>query len=73
MQNAINSTIPKMNYSRKEAAIALGISLVTLDALIHREADPLPTFKVGDRKYLIPVQALEAWVDRETQRNTGRA
>lgn len=74
MQNAINSTIPKMNYSRKEAALALGISLVTLDAFIHRAADPLPTFKAGSRKVLIPVDAMEAWVKRETERNTsGRA
>lgn len=69
-----NNVIPKMNYTRQEAAQALGISTVTLDAFIHRATDPLPIFKAGSRKVLIPVAELEAWVKRETERHTyGRA
>lgn len=74
IQNTPNfAPIQKMNYTRSDACQALNVSMVTLDAFLHRANDPLPSFRAGSRKILIPVKSLEAWVERETQRNTGRA
>lgn len=63
----------KLNYFRKEAAEAGGISLPTLDALLNRECDPIPHFRVG-RKVLIPVDGFRNWLAAESERQmNGRA
>ena len=62
------NNITKINYTRREAAAALGVSLVTLDAYRHRANNHLPYFLAGTNKVLIPVAALNEWVMNETQR-----
>lgn len=55
----------RLVYTRKEASNVLGVGLVTLDALLRREKDPLPHVKVGSR-ILIPINALETWITNNT-------
>jgi len=51
--------VAKLSYSRKEAAEALGISLSSIDQLIHDEA--IRTVPVGRRR-LIPLTSLQEFL-----------
>lgn len=61
----------RLNYTRRQAADALGISLVTLDAYMRRAENPLPFIRCGSRKILIPVQSLQKWNADEANRCSG--
>lgn len=63
----------RLTYSRREAAMALGVSLPTLDAFMNRQENPLPRIRQGYKLTLIPVAALEQWVLEEAARNSGTA
>ena len=63
--------IKRLNYTRREAAMALGISLPTLDAFMNRRDNPLPSIR-GKKPILIPVAALEQWNMEEAARSIGR-
>lgn len=63
--------ITKLTYTRREAAAALGVSLPTIDAFMHRRDNPLPCIRNGGRLYLIPKAALETWALEEAARNAG--
>lgn len=56
----------KVNYTRREAAFAIGVSVSVLDTLLHRPNHPIPHFCPGQRKVLIPRAALENWVKEES-------
>lgn len=71
MQNVVKPSITKTNYTRQEAAAAMGCSLISLDAFMHRRDNPLPFFRVGTRKVLIPVSAMQEWIEAETKRVSG--
>jgi hypothetical protein len=64
--------IKRLNYTRREAAMALGISLPTLDAFMNRRDNPLPSIR-GKKLILIPVAALEQWNMDEASRTAGQA
>lgn len=51
-------------FNRIGLADELGISLVTLNKLLMREENPIPSLRVG-RKILIPCDQFEAWVATE--------
>lgn len=63
--------IEKLTYTRREAAAALGVSLPTIDAFMHRRDNPLPYIRKGPRCILIPRATLETWVQEEAVRNAG--
>ena len=63
--------IKRLNYTRREAAMALGVSLPTLDAFMNRRDNPLPSIR-GKKLILIPVTALEQWNMEEAARSIGR-
>ncbi len=52
-------------YSRRDAADVLGVSITTLDRLIHRTDHPIPTIKLSPRRIVIPGAALERWIAEE--------
>lgn len=56
----------RMALRRKEAALAIGVSPVTLDALLRREKDPIPSFRCGKR-LVIPTDLLRAWLARQAR------
>jgi len=56
---------------RDEAAKKLNVSLPTLDALLRRTENPLPSIRVG-RKWLIPEAMLEEWLREEAGRQSAR-
>lgn len=56
-----SATMKKLTYTRKEAAAVIGVGTTTLDALLRREANPLPSVRVG-HKVLIPVDMLHTWL-----------
>ena len=64
----------KFTFGRKEAAEAVGVSLPTLDAMLNREANPVPHFRIG-KKVLIPVESFRQWLIDEAGRrvDSGRA
>lgn len=64
----------KFNFERKDAAKAGCMSLPTLDALLRREENPIPHFKIG-KKILIPVEPFRQWLADECERQAqnGRA
>ena len=64
--------IKRLNYTRREAAMALGVSLPTLDAFMNRRDNPLPSIRTGKKLILIPVAALEQWNLEEAARSIGR-
>lgn len=51
-------------FNRVGLADEMGIGLVTLDKLLRREENPIPSLRVG-RKILIPCDQFEAWVATE--------
>lgn len=55
----------RLALSRDEAAMALGVSVRTVDALIADRHEGFPVARVG-RKVLIPVAALENWLVSRT-------
>ena len=58
--------LEKATYKPSEAAQVLGVSLPTVYALIHRQQEPLPSFRVG-KKLLVPKAQLWDWIDRSVQ------
>lgn len=64
----------KFAIERKDAAKAIDSSMPTLDALLKRESNPIPHFKVG-KKVLIPVEPFRQWLADECERQAqnGRA
>lgn len=67
----IGNDSPKLMMNRKEAAKSLNISVPTLMKLVNREKNqhPIPTVNTGGNKgrILIPFDALEKWVEEETE------
>lgn len=57
----------KGTLSRKEACAYIGLSIPTLDALLKRTENPIPSFRVG-RKVFIPLDGLKAWLSDEARR-----
>lgn len=57
------SASEKINLSRKEAAVVIGVSLPTLQRLTHM-CGGVPHFHVG-RKILYPRQGLIEWAARQ--------
>jgi hypothetical protein len=51
-------------FNRPGLADEMGIGLVTLDKLLRREVNPIPSLRVG-HKILIPCDQFEAWVASE--------
>ena len=69
--SASSPSVPKLLYSRKESAYALGISVRSLDLLIA--AGQMKFRRIG-RKVLIPIEAVIRYASRDhaqlTQHNT---
>ncbi|MBQ6232123.1 MAG: helix-turn-helix domain-containing protein [Clostridia bacterium] len=57
----------KRVFSREETAETMGIGLITLDALIRRQDDPLPHIRVG-RRVLIPIREFDDWLSRQAEK-----
>lgn len=55
--------------SRKQVAERLGVSLPSVDKLLHRPVSPLPSIKTasgkGRGRILVPVVGLERWIENE--------
>ena len=51
-------------FNRVGLADEMGIGLVTLDKLLRREENPIPSLRVG-HKILIPCDQFDAWVAAE--------
>lgn len=64
-----SATIQRLTYTRKEAAVAIGVGTTSFDALIRRQNDPLPHVRVG-HKIVVPVDALKAWIERQATKTT---
>ena len=63
----------RLTYTRREAAAALGVSMVTFDAFCNRKDNPIPRIKSGHKLVLIPVEGLRRWIMEEAARNSGIA
>ena len=59
-----SATVPKLSLTISEAAESLGLSVRTIEQLVRM--GQLPVVRVG-RRVLIPVKALSAWLDQQTQ------
>lgn len=57
--------VPKLAYSPKEVAQALGISAPSAYELFRR-AD-FPSIKIGQNRMLVPIAALEQWLMEQTK------
>ena len=58
----MNKIIP-LAYNVEQAAEALNVSRPTMSNLIHIEG--FPVVKIGDRRYLIPVDDLRKWLSEQ--------
>lgn len=56
--------------TRQQTADYLTVGLTSLDKMIARRDNPLPHIRVG-RRVVIPREALERWIQEETERNGG--
>lgn len=59
---------PNTVFTRKEAAEYMRVSINTIAAYMRRAENPLPFFKVGTRKILIPTDQLKEWIAAEVER-----
>ena len=57
--------VPKLAYSPKEVAQALGISIPSAYDLFRR-AD-FPSIQIGKSRMLVPITALEQWLMEQTK------
>lgn len=55
--------IGPLAYNLSEAAEALHVSRPTMSNLIHLEG--FPVIKIGERRYLIPVDDLRKWLSQQ--------
>lgn len=62
----------RLAYAPGEATEALGVSRPTVYALMDRLDDPLPNFRVGNRR-LIPAELLREWIKRQVERGGAAA
>ena len=51
--------------ARKECMAVLHIGMTSMDALLRRNNDPIPSLRIG-RKILIPRRQLQEWIERQT-------
>ena len=58
------SDIIKKVQTRAWVSETMGVGLITVDALIRRQEDPLPHIRVG-RRVLIPVREFDDWLHRQ--------
>ena len=58
------ATVPKLALSIEEASEALALSPRTVEKLVR--LGQLPVVRVG-RRVLLPVSALQAWLDSQTE------
>ncbi|MBR5224818.1 MAG: helix-turn-helix domain-containing protein [Clostridia bacterium] len=58
----MNEIIP-LAYNVEQAAKALNVSRPTMSNLIHIAG--FPVVKIGDRRYLIPVDDLRKWLSEQ--------
>ena len=63
MQNTESTSLPKLGYSREEAAKILGVSIVSIDRLVRRR---LLRPSRATRRPVFPVWEIERFL-RETQ------
>ncbi len=59
----------RMALRPPEIAEVCGCSLPTVYAWIHRQEDPLPTFREGRAMY-VPIITLEKWLQRQAEQET---
>ena len=55
--------ISPLAYNLSEAAEALHVSRPTMSTLIHTK--DFPVVKIGERRYLIPVDDLRKWLSEQ--------
>jgi len=53
----------KLTYNPSEVAKLLGVAQSTVYNLIH--ANKIPFIAVTPKRYVIPIKALESWMDRK--------
>ena len=53
----------KLCYSVAEAAVALGVGRNTMYSLCAR--DDFPAIRLGERRIVVPVQALTLWLEKQ--------
>ena len=58
----------KVTFNRQEAADYLGVNIHTIDLLMNRKDSPIPYFRVG-RRFIIPVESFNQWIEAETLRS----
>ncbi len=54
--------------TRQQAADYMNVSLNSIAAFMHRAENPIPFFRVGARKILFPLDALNDWMHEEVER-----
>ena len=60
-ESATVATVERLVYTRKEAAAMIGVGTSTLDALLRREVNPVPSVRIG-HKVMIPRDRLREWL-----------
>lgn len=60
-----STNVQKATYTRHEAGAVIGVSMTTLDALLKRKENPIPSVRIG-RKVLIPIEKLHMWIAENT-------
>ena len=64
-------SVPRVMYSRPEAALSMAIGIRSLDVLIAgREGNGFPVVHIGSRA-LIPCRELRDWVSRQVNSGCG--
>ena len=49
----------------------MGVSRSTVDELLRRETNPIPSFRLG-RRYVIPTRELVEWLGEEAARSRSK-